>query len=94
LTASTSIIGWERVLSELGAKTIDKDEDPMIGELVEVTIPDVGKEKFLRVLCGTGRDWYFPEEAEAIMGFPIGWTELGHAEMPLSRKSRNSSVKP
>lgn len=58
--AACEIIGWERVLSELGAKTIDKDEDPMIGELVEVTIPDVGKEKFLRVLCGTGRKFALP----------------------------------
>ena len=53
--AACEILGWESVLSELKGNTIDKDEDPMIGELVEVTIPDVGKEKFLRVLCGTGR---------------------------------------
>jgi hypothetical protein len=29
-----------------------------------------------------GRDWYFPSEAEQLMGFPIGWTELENAETP------------
>ena len=29
-----------------------------------------------------GRDWYLPEEAEQIMGFPIGWTALEPAETP------------
>jgi hypothetical protein len=23
-----------------------------------------------------GRDWYYPEEAEWIMGYPIGWTDV------------------
>jgi hypothetical protein len=39
-----------------------------------------------------GRDWYLPEEAEAIMGFPIGWTELVHVETPSSPTSPNSSA--
>ena len=29
-----------------------------------------------------GRDWYFPTEAEQLMGFPTGWTELESAETP------------
>ena len=58
--AACEILGWENVLRELDAKTIDRDEDPMIGELVEVTIPDVGKEKFLRVVCGTQRRFALP----------------------------------
>ena len=29
-----------------------------------------------------GRDWYLPEEAEELMMFPTGWTELGPAETP------------
>ena len=48
------------LLRELKAKTIDSDEDPKIGELVEVNIPEIGKEKFLRVLCGTGRRFALP----------------------------------
>ena len=51
--------GWETILKELEAKTIDRDGDPQIGELVEVGLPGEGKEKlrarYLRVQCGTGR---------------------------------------
>lgn len=53
--AGCEIFGWERILRELNAVTIDRDEDPMVGELVEVELPGLGKEKFLRVVCGTGR---------------------------------------
>jgi len=53
--ACNHIVGWDRILDNLDAETIDKDEDPMVGELVEVTLPDHGKQRFLRVLCGTGR---------------------------------------
>jgi len=55
--ACNHVVGWNRILDELEAVTIDKDEDPMIGELVEVTLPDHGKQRFLRVLCGTGRNF-------------------------------------
>lgn len=58
--AACEILGWERVLVELDAKTIDMDDDPMIGELVEVTLPDIGREKFLRVTCATGRRFALP----------------------------------
>jgi len=36
----------------------------MIGTLVEVTLPDLGKEKFLKVLCGTGREFAIPVPPE------------------------------
>ena len=51
------MIGWARILDELDARTINTDDDPEIGELVEVDIPDIGRERFLRVRCGTGRDF-------------------------------------
>lgn len=55
------IIGWANVLRELNARTIDVDDNPMIGTLVEVDIPEVGEnEKFLKVLCGTGREFAIP----------------------------------
>ena len=54
--AACEIIGWDKLLSKLDARTIDKDADPMIGELVEVTL-EGQQEKFLRMLCGTGR-WF------------------------------------
>lgn len=55
--AACEIVGWARVLRELNARVIESDEDPMIGTLLEVDIPDIGKEKFLKVLCGTGREF-------------------------------------
>ena len=58
--AACEILGWNAVLEELGAMTIDRDEDPEIGELVEVSIPDIGRERFLRVTCGTGRQFALP----------------------------------
>ena len=58
--AACEIVGWAQVLRELDAKTIDVDDDPMIGTLVEVTIPDVGRERFLKVICGTGSEFALP----------------------------------
>jgi hypothetical protein len=58
--AACEIVGWAKVLDDLKAKVIDTDDDEEIGELVEVEIPDIGKEKFLRVVCGTGRKFAIP----------------------------------
>ncbi len=58
--AACEIIGWAHILRELKAKTIHKDDDPMIGELLEGELPDSGKQQFLRVLCGTGRTFAIP----------------------------------
>jgi hypothetical protein len=62
--AACEILGWNKILEELNAKVIDTDNDPEIGELVEVDIPDIGKEKFLRVQCGTGRQFALPVPPE------------------------------
>ena len=58
--AACEIIGWAKVLEQLDAKVIDEDEDPMIGTLLEVNLPGVGSEMFLKVLCGTGRTFALP----------------------------------
>jgi len=58
------IIGWATILRKLDASVIDCDDDPMIGTLVEVTIPDIGREKFLKVRCGTGREFALPVPPE------------------------------
>jgi len=58
--AACEILGWAKILAELDAKVIDTDGDPEIGELLEVTLPDIGTEKFLRVKCGTGREFALP----------------------------------
>jgi hypothetical protein len=58
--AGCEILGWDLILSELGAHVIDTDSDPEIGQLVEIDIPDSGRERFLRVKCGTGRQFALP----------------------------------
>jgi hypothetical protein len=58
--AACEIVGWDRILSALDARVIDQDADDEIGQLVEVTLPDSGRERFLRVRCGTGRQFALP----------------------------------
>lgn len=58
--AACEILGWANILNELDAKTIDKADNLAIGELVEVNLPDVGTERFLRVMCGTERLFALP----------------------------------
>jgi hypothetical protein len=62
--AACEILGWNTILSELDARTVDKDDDPQVGELLEVDIPDIGKERFLRVQCGTKREFALPVPPE------------------------------
>jgi len=58
--AACEILTWARVLKELDAKSINRDEDPQIGELLEVDLPGSGRERFLKVLCGTSREFVIP----------------------------------
>ena len=57
------MLGWDTILNELEAVSIDKDNDPEIGELVEVSIR-YEPQKFLRVRCGTGRNFALPVPPE------------------------------
>ena len=56
------ILGWDRVIKELGSTVIDENTNPQIGTLVEVRDNSnnffrESRERFLRVKCGTGR-WF------------------------------------
>ena len=62
--AACEIIGWVNILAGLDAKVIDEDEDDEVGTLLEVEIPDSGKERFLQVRCGTGRTFALPVPPE------------------------------
>jgi hypothetical protein len=67
--AAIQILGWARILKELEAKTINRHDDPQIGELLEVTIQDLGRQRFVRVMCGTRREFAIavpPETKTAI----------------------------
>jgi hypothetical protein len=58
--AGCEIIGWDKILSELGAVEINKHTDPEIGTLLDVTLPDSGTERFLRVLeAHSGRQFAY-----------------------------------
>lgn len=58
--AAAEIIGWSRVLEAVGARVVDEDRDPQIGTLLEADLPDAPASRFLRVRCGTGRDFVLP----------------------------------
>jgi hypothetical protein len=62
--SACEILGWAKILKDLDSKVIDEDVDPEIGTLLEVEIPDIGREKFLRVLCGTKREFALPVPPE------------------------------
>jgi hypothetical protein len=58
------ILGWAKILDHLNAVTINEHPDKEIGKLLEVDLPDSGRERFLLVRCGTGRDFAIPVPPE------------------------------
>lgn len=58
--AACELLGWANILDSLNSKVIDMDEDPQIGTLLQVELPDLGTEQFLKVVCGTGRTFAIP----------------------------------
>jgi hypothetical protein len=69
--AITEIVGWKRLVELMHPRVIDTDADPAIGELLEVELPpgplSIGDielpppeprfARFLKVRCGTGREF-------------------------------------
>ena len=62
--AACEIMGWDSILTLLNATVIDENENPQIGTLLEVNHENIGREKFLRVQCGTGRFFAMPVPPE------------------------------
>ncbi|MDA8708262.1 hypothetical protein N9M10_02710 [Hellea sp.] len=58
------MVGWYKIIEQLDVVIIDQDVDPQIGQLIKVSMPDVGEYFFLRVRCGTGRDFVLPVPPE------------------------------
>lgn len=56
--AACEILGWTNVLehSSLNPEIINQDE-PHIGTLIQVDLPDAPKQWFIKYQCGTGR-WF------------------------------------
>ncbi len=76
-TAGCELIGWANILEALEPRVLDKHENPMFGELVEVDFPrreGGGTEpvKFLVAMCGTGRRIAFPAMPEATTALEAG----------------------
>lgn len=57
---AAELIGWARVLEKLSAIVIDENPNPQIGTLLQADLPDSPGERFLKVKCGTGRDFVIP----------------------------------
>ena len=58
--SACEILGWIKIVDELNGTVINSDDDPEIGQLIEVNIPEIGSERFLVVRCGTGRTFALP----------------------------------
>ena len=71
------VVGWDYIVDELGAETIDKSEDHEIGELIWVTLPTSKPEKFLRGKFGTGRDFVIPVPLEMMTALQANAWMLG-----------------
>lgn len=55
------ILGWDKIIEQLsGVRIIDTNPDPEIGQLIEAELPEIGTERFLRVVCGTKRVFCLP----------------------------------
>lgn len=58
--ALAEILGWARVIEQLKPTVVDADPDPEIGTLLRVDLPGSPGEQFLRVQCGTKREFVLP----------------------------------
>jgi hypothetical protein len=59
--ALTEIIGWPKIFASLQATKLQQDE---FGILYQANLPDAPKQKFVKVLCGTGREFIIPVPPE------------------------------
>ena len=53
--AACELVGWDKILEVADSKLIDEHDNPQIGQLLRVTLPDTGPELFIKAQCGTGR---------------------------------------
>ncbi|MDA8708264.1 hypothetical protein N9M10_02720 [Hellea sp.] len=85
------MIGWDNVLTEMKANTINKDKDPEIGELVSVKPNGNDEEKFLRVRCGTGREFVIPVPPEMQTARQANAWTWGAGGQPIYTRSQDVS---
>jgi hypothetical protein len=87
--AALEIMGWKRVLEHLHPRTVDTDADPAIGQLLEVDLPQSGRARFLRVRCGTGRDFVLavPQQMRTALEANAWTYDLSPAEYKLEERT-------
>lgn len=67
--AGCEAIGWGRIMALCPHTVIDRDEDPMVGTMYRVELPDDAGGLLVEALCGTGRTvyyWAHPESTSAV----------------------------
>ena len=55
--AACEILGWARILRDSDATVVDEHANPMIGTLLDASIGGATDTRYLRVMCGTGREF-------------------------------------
>jgi hypothetical protein len=87
--AAAGIIGWKRVIERLAPRTIDKADDPQIGELLEVNLPHSGAVRFLKVRCGTGREFVLsvPRTMRTALQANAWTYDIGPDQYPLEART-------
>ncbi len=83
--ALCEILGWEKVLDSVDAQVIDEDRDPMVGTLIRCNLPDAPQSQFLRVRCGTGRNFCLPipEDVTTAIGAQAWMWQVSEAQYRL-----------
>lgn len=66
------ILGWNRVLTAVKTREIQTDN---FGTLLEADLPDAPRSRFVKVRCGTGRDFILPVPPEKKTAHEaVAWT--------------------
>lgn len=70
--ALAEIIGWAKVLERLECNELHSD---WTGTLLEANLPDAPRQRFVKVLCGTGRTFAIPVPEECRTSLEaVAWT--------------------
>ena len=72
--AGIEIMGWAKILDQLQGRLVGADDDPEIGSVIELRLPDLDRAHlFLRVRCATGRDFALclPPDFSATRGYSL-----------------------
>jgi hypothetical protein len=62
--AAAELLGWARILEVLQPRVVNRSRNAQIGTLLSVDLPDAPDSRFLKVKCGTGRDFVLPVPRE------------------------------